>query len=90
MKIMQPSQLMHEAVLQVRLKYIAFLRLIVQLEFYGLLLGAALAWMAIVPKPYFSLIIAFLVLRLITAHINHRNVAAYHQVQDQYMLYPFV
>ncbi len=86
---MQPSQLMHEAVLQVRLKYIAFLRLIVQLEFYGLLLGAALTWMAYVPNPYFTVIVTLLMLRVITAHINHRKLAAYHNVQDQYTLYPF-
>lgn len=71
------------------MRYVAFLRLMVQLEFFGAILAIALALMLVVPSPYMSIVITFCLLRLLTAHLNHRWVQQAGNVQDQYMLYPF-
>jgi hypothetical protein len=84
------GEVMHEVRWNNRLNYLGFMKIITILEFFGMLLGITLTYMmSQLDWRYRYTLIGFVVLRLITAHINTRYVARAINAEDQYILYPF-
>ena len=72
-----------------RFRYIAVLKVLTILEFYGVILGVALLYWLTVPSPWFALIVLMLVLRLMTVHLNTRHIEIWNNVQGPYLIWPF-
>ena len=87
--MLEPNQLWDEWVLQARLKYLAFTRMMWLCEMMLLLMWFLGLAMFGVGLPMFSLIIGFQSLRVVTELINHFELARRFNVQDRYHLFPF-
>jgi len=74
---------------QARLRYLAVLKVLTILEFFGAILAMATAQVAGLTREGVICVAGFVLLRLLTAHINQRHVAVSIDAQDKYMLYPF-
>ncbi len=74
---------------QARLRYLAVLKVLTILEFMGAILAVATAHTIGITREGFICVGGFVLMRLLTAHINQRHVATAIDAQDKYMLYPF-
>ncbi len=80
-----------DLLLQTRLRYVAFKRVVWALETLLLLMGFLVLVATGVPTPWFGVALGIQVLRVLTEAMNHGALAEYHHVGDAWRLsFPFV
>ena len=71
-----------------RIQYLASMKFITVLEYYGCILGITLAIWLGTAQHWILAVFVFCTLRLITAHQNANYIADSLNARDQYTLYP--
>jgi len=81
--------MIHELRWNTNLRYLSVMKVVTVLEFLALICGIATAYVLQLNIVSKLAVTVFCILRVVTAHLNHRYVADALGATDQYMFYPF-